>query len=141
MAAAWRVREQGGRRRLKEAAGISACERGKGIPGDLAGHFGRGCGAGKGRREEVLTGGAGLSAEAAAERERAGAEWAAVRAGTGMCGAGCGRGLGRAGAGVLGPAQEGKKRARASAGGWAERWRMGWFVWWAAGREEVAGPV
>ena len=49
-------------------------------------------GAGKGRREEVLTGGAGLSAEAAAERERTGAEWAAVRAGTGMCGAGCGLG-------------------------------------------------
>ena len=98
-------------------------------------------GAGKGRREEVLTGGAGLSAEAAAEREQTGAEWAAVRAGTGMCGAGCGRGLGRAGAGVLGPAQEGKKRARASAGGWAERWRVGWFVCWAAGREEVAGPV
>ena len=43
VAAAWRVREQGGRRRLKEAAGISACERGKGIPGDLAGRFGRGC--------------------------------------------------------------------------------------------------
>ena len=79
-------------------------------------------GAGKGRREEVLTGGAGLSAEAAAERERTGAEWAAVRAGTGMCGAGCGRGLGRAGAGLLGPAQEGKKRARArvkQAGAWA----------------------